>query len=57
MPFDREHYNAIRSWERGREHDISGDFARANKEFLNGFGNDRLTYSAETFNSASLYWH
>lgn len=52
----REQYNELRSWDKGRKQDISGDFARHNKEWLQHFGNDALTFKPETTQQASIYW-
>ncbi len=52
----REEFNEFRSWDKGRRQDISGDFAKYNKKLLQNFGNDSLTYKAETTGQASIYW-
>ena len=52
----REQYNELRSWEKGRKQDISGDFARSNKDWLKNFGNDSLSYKVENAQQASIYW-
>ena len=36
--------------------DISGDFARANKSWLQHFGNDESTYKPELYNASANYW-
>lgn len=53
---DSERYKNIKSFDKGRKMDISGDFARANKSWLQHFGNDESTYKAELFNASSVYW-
>ena len=53
---NRSTYNGIRAYDAGKKQDISGDFARANKAWLNDFGNDRMTYRAELYNHSSIYW-
>jgi hypothetical protein len=53
---NRALYDEVRAWDAGMKHDVSGDFARYNKDWLQNFGNDDLTYKSETFYTGSMYW-
>ena len=48
----------LREWEKGNKKiDLQKEFKEKNKDLLKGYGRDRYTYKAETYNAAHQYWH